>query len=103
MRNRSLGRGQGWPRARITHRIQLSPAAARQLRKLDGRTQRRIQAVIELLAQEPHPTGTKKIVGGHGEWRVRTGNYRIIYEIDDGVLVVLILAVGHRREVYRRR
>ena len=87
----------------MTHRIQLSPAAARQLRKLDGRTQRRIQAVIELLAQEPRPTGAKKIVGGHGEWRVRTGNYRIIYEIDDGVLVVLILAVGHRREVYRRR
>lgn len=87
----------------MTHRIEFSPAAARQLRKLDGHAQRRIQAVVELLAQEPRPTGAKKLVGGHGEWRVRTGNYRIIYEIDDGVLVVLVLAVGHRREVYRRR
>lgn len=87
----------------MTYRIEFSPAAARQLRKLDGRTQRRIQAVVELLAQEPRPTGAKKLVGGHGEWRVRTGNYRIIYEIDDGVLVVLVLAVGHRREVYRLR
>ncbi|WP_309343711.1 type II toxin-antitoxin system RelE family toxin [Actinomyces oris] len=87
----------------MTYQIQFSPAAARQLRKLDGRTQRRIQAVVELLAQEPRPAGAKKLVGGHGEWRVRTGNYRIIYEIDDGVLVVLVLAVGHRRDVYRRR
>ena len=61
------------------------PSAA-QVRKLDGRTQRRVQAVVELLAQEPRPTGAKKLVGGHGEWRVRTGNYRIIYEIDDEML-----------------
>lgn len=87
----------------MTHRIQFSPAAVRQLRKLDGRAQRRIQAVVELLAQEPRPTGAKKFVGGHGEWRVRTGDYCIIYEINDGVLVVLVLAIGHRREVYRRR
>ena len=87
----------------MTHRIRISPAAARQVRKLDGRTQRRVQAVVELLAQEPRPTGAKKLVGGHGEWRVRTGNYRIIYEIDDGALVVLVLAVGHRREICRRK
>ena len=87
----------------MTYRIQFSPASARQLRKLDGRTQRRIQAVVELLAQEPRPAGAKKLVGGQGEWRVRTANYRIVYEIDDGVLVVLVLAVGHRRDVYRRR
>lgn len=87
----------------MTYRIELSPAAVRQLRKLDGRARRRVQAVIELLAQEPRPVGAKKLAGGDGEWRVRTGDYRIVYEIDDGVLVVLVLAVGHRREVYRRR
>ncbi|MBW3068064.1 type II toxin-antitoxin system RelE/ParE family toxin [Actinomyces sp. 594] len=43
------------------------------------------------------------MVGGRGEWRVRSGDYRIVYEIDNGVLLVLVLAVGHRREVYRRR
>lgn len=87
----------------MSYQIQFSPVSARQLRKLDGHAQRRIQAVVELLAQEPRPAGAKKLVGGQGEWRVRTGNYRIIYEIDDGVLVILVLAVGHRRDVYRRR
>ena len=87
----------------MTHRIQFSPAAVRQLRKLDGHAQRRIQAVFELLAQEPRPAGAKNLIGGQGEWRVRSGNYRIINEIDDGVLAVLVLAVGHRRDVYRRR
>ncbi len=87
----------------MTYRIEFSPAAVRQLRKLDGQARRRIQAAVELLAQEPRPVRAKKLVGGNGEWRVRTGDYRIVYEIDDGMLVVLVLAVGHRREVYRRR
>lgn len=87
----------------MTYRIEFSATAVRQLRKLDGRARRRVQAAVELLAQEPRPAGAKKLVGGNGEWRVRTGDYRIVYEIDDGVLVVLVLAVGHRREIYRQR
>lgn len=87
----------------MTYDIAVSPAAARQLRKLEGPARRRVQAAIELLAREPHPPGAKKLIGGGGEWRVRTGDYRIIYDIDDGVLVVLVLAVGHRREIYRHR
>ena len=62
---------------------------------------RRVQAAIELLADEPRPAGAKKLVRGDGEWRVRTGDYRVVYEIRDQVLLVLVLAVGHRREVYR--
>ena len=87
----------------MTYRIELSPAAARQLRKLDPSARRRVQAAIELLAQEPRPSGAKKPVGGAGEWRARTGSCRILYEIDDGVLLVLVLAVGHRRQIYQRR
>ncbi len=87
----------------MTHRIELSPAAARQIRTLDAPARRRIQAVVELLAQEPRPAGAKKLVGGDGEWRVRTGDYRVIYEVRDGVLLVLALAVGHRRDIYRPR
>ncbi|MFN8191547.1 MAG: type II toxin-antitoxin system RelE/ParE family toxin [Nocardioidaceae bacterium] len=45
----------------------------------------------------------KKLVGGDGEWRVRTGDYRIVYEIRDEVLLVLVVAVGHRRDIYQRR
>ena len=87
----------------MSYRIELSPAAARQLRKLDGAARRRVQAAVELLASDPRPPSAKKLVGGDGEWRGRTGDYRIVYEIHDGVLVVLVLAVGHRREVYQRR
>lgn len=87
----------------MTYRVQVAPAAVRQLRKLDGSALRRVQAAIELLAVEPRPSGAKKLVGGDGEWRVRTGDYRIVYEINDGVLLVLVVAVGHRREVYQRR
>lgn len=85
-----------------TYRIEVAPAAARQLRGLDQAARRRVQAAIELLAGDPRPPGAKKLAGGEGEWRVRTGDYRIVYEIHDQLLRVLVLAVGHRREVYRR-
>ena len=87
----------------MTYRIQVAPAAVRQLRKLDPAARRRVQAAIELLADQPRPSGAKKLVGGDGEWRVRTGDYRIAYEIRDEVLVVLVVAVGHRRDIYQRR
>ena len=87
----------------MTYRIEVAPSAARQLRKLDPVARRRVQAALELLAQHPRPSGAKKLAGGDGEWRVRTGDYRIIYEIRDDVLLVLVLAFGHRREVYRNR
>jgi mRNA interferase RelE/StbE len=87
----------------MTYRIELTPAAARQLRKLDPQARRRIQAAVELLGANPRPPGANKPVGGEGEWRVRTGEYRIIYEIQDQVLLVLVLAVGHRGGVYRDR
>lgn len=86
-----------------TYRVQVAPAAVRQLRKLDPPARRRIQAAVELLAQDPRPAGAKKLVGGDDEWRVRTGDYRMVYEIHDQVLLVLVLAVGHRRDIYRRR
>lgn len=87
----------------MTYRISLAPPAARQLRKFDPQTRRRIQAVLELLATEPRPPAATRLLGGAGEWRVRTGDYRIIYEIRDDLLLVLVLRVGHRRDVYRSR
>lgn len=87
----------------MTYQVEVAPAALRQLRKLDRPALRRIQAVIELLAADPRPRGAVKLAGGGGEWRVRTGDYRMVYEIHDGVLLVLVIAVGHRREIYRKR
>jgi len=87
----------------MTYQVQISPEALRQLRKLDPPARRRVQAAIELLSDEPRPSGAKKLVGGQGEWRARTGDYRIVYEIHANVLLVLVLAVGHRRDIYQRR
>lgn len=81
--------------------VRLAPAAIRSLKKFDAPAKRRVQAVIELLADDPRPPAAKQLVGGRGEWRVRTGDYRVIYEIHDGELLVLVLVAGHRREVYR--
>jgi mRNA interferase RelE/StbE len=88
----------------MTYEVVLSPSATRQLRKLDPDVRRRIQAVLELLAENPRPPAATRLVGGAGEWRVRTGEYRVVYEIHEGQLLVLVpvLRMGHRREVYER-
>lgn len=87
----------------MTYVVELAPAAVRQLRRLDPPARRRVQAAIEILADDPRPPAATRLVGGAEEWRVRTGDYRIVYEIHDARLVVLVVAVGHRREVCRRR
>ncbi|GAC1606206.1 MAG: type II toxin-antitoxin system RelE/ParE family toxin [Pseudarthrobacter sp.] len=86
----------------MSYAVQFAPAALRQLRKLPPDARRRIQAAIELLAETPRPTGAKKLSGSSGDWRVRTGDYRIIYEVRDAQLSVLVLAAGHRRDIYKR-
>ena len=87
----------------MTYEVRLAPAAVRQLRKLDPPGRRRVQAAIDLMAEDPRPPGARQLVGGAGEWRVRTGDFRIIYDIRDGELLVLVVKVGHRRDVYERR
>ena len=78
----------------MTYQVTLAPSAARQLRKFDASVRRRIQAAIELLAVDPRPPAATRLVGGSGEWRVRTGDYRIVYEINDSELVILVLRMG---------
>ncbi|MDJ0376282.1 MULTISPECIES: type II toxin-antitoxin system RelE/ParE family toxin [unclassified Cryobacterium] len=87
----------------MTYSVKIAPAAERQLRKFDPQVRRRVQAAIDLLADDPRPPKAIQLVGGSGEWRVRTGDYRIIYEIHDDLLIVLILRLGHRREIYESR
>ncbi len=70
------------------------------LRALSKRDVVRILACIQALAEEPHPPGCEKL-SGQERYRVRQGDYRIIYEIEDDVLTVIVVKVGHRREVYR--
>ncbi len=83
------------------YRVELRPAAVRALRKLDPPAQRPIQGAIALLAEDPRPPSTRALKGRPG-LRVRVGDYRVIYTIDDGVLLVVVITIGHRRDVYDR-
>jgi mRNA interferase RelE/StbE len=85
--------------------VELTPAARRQLADLPIGMRRRIGRVIDGLAVEPRPRGARLLVGRPGEriWRIRVGDHRVLYEIRDDQLVVLIIRIGPRREVYRGR
>jgi mRNA interferase RelE/StbE len=83
------------------YRIELRPAAARALRKLDPPVARRLQAAIALLAEDPRPPASRPL-RGRPAWRVRVGDYRVIYTIEDDVLLVVVITLGHRRDVYDR-
>ncbi len=83
------------------YRIELRPAAVRALRKLDPKLRHRLQGAIALLAQDPRPPAARALQGRPG-LRVRVGDYRIIYTITDDVLLVVVVTLGHRRDVYDR-
>lgn len=96
-----MGAGQGRPRLVVSaYRIELRPAAVRALRKLDPQVRHRIHGAIALLAQDPRPPGARALQGRDG-LRVRVGDYRIVYTVDDRVLTVVVVRLGHRRDVYR--
>lgn len=88
----------------MTYRVEFRPAAARELRKLDRSARDRISKVIALLADEPRPPAAKMLVGDDTPrlWRVRSGDYRVIYSVEDDVLLVLVINVRRRREAYGR-
>jgi len=87
----------------MTYAIEISSSAAKALAKVAKRDRLRIAGAIELLSVEPRPPRAKMLRGGeHGRWRVRVGNYRIVYTIVDERLLILVLRIAHRREVYDR-
>jgi mRNA interferase RelE/StbE len=79
----------------------LRPGAERQPRKFDDQIRRRVNEALLSLEETPRPPGAIKLRGGENDWRVRIGDYRIIYEIDDSARLVTILRIQHRREAYR--
>lgn len=82
------------------YRLEFRPAALRALRKLDSVTAERVRGAIVLLANEPRPPASRKL-SGRDAYRVRVGDYRIIYTIDDSQLIVVVVLVGHRSGNYR--
>ena len=87
----------------MTYRVEVTPAARRDLAKLPQDVLRRVDAHILALAENPYPPGAKRLQGDEGFFRIRVGDYRVIYMVERGRLVILIVRVRHRREVYRDR
>jgi len=83
------------------HEVRLHPEAARAYRRLLGPMRRRIGDAIDQLAAEPRPPGAVKLAG-RDDFRIRVGNYRIVYAVDDAERLILVARIAHRREVYRR-
>ena len=84
----------------MTYSVTILRSAQKQLAKLDSQTRNRIASAIYALADNPRPSGCKKLTG-RPAWRIRIGTYRVIYEIQDNELIVLVVTIAHRREVYR--
>ena len=79
--------------------IQWTPAAVRQFRKLERNFQLRIAKAVDKLVNNPFPSGVKKLLGENSLYRIRVGDYRIIYQFNSGKLVILIVRLGHRKEI----
>ncbi|MGH7623937.1 MAG: type II toxin-antitoxin system RelE family toxin [Gemmatimonadaceae bacterium] len=84
-----------------SYSLQIKRSAAKELAQLPTKDRRRVIARIQSLADEPRPSGAEKL-SGQERYRVHQGDYRILYEIEDQVLRILVVKIGHRRNVYRR-
>ena len=83
------------------YEVFLGNSAVRDLRRLAPKIHDRIVEEIQSLSVDPRPAGCRKLAGSENDWRIRVGEYRVIYEIADAIRVVRIHRVRHRREVYR--
>lgn len=82
------------------YELQYTHTARKGIKNLDGSVRKRVRQAIEALADDPRPSGCVQIKGNPGMWRIRVGDYRIRYGVDDGVLVVLVLKVAPRGGFY---
>ncbi len=85
-----------------TYRVDIARRVVKALSRLPRREQQRIRAAIDLLAEQPRPPGCTALVGEPHAYRVRVGDCRIVYEVSDDRLVVQVVRIGHRRDVYRQ-
>ncbi|MBD0387461.1 MAG: type II toxin-antitoxin system RelE/ParE family toxin [Nostoc sp. C3-bin3] len=85
----------------MSYEVKFSRGAKKQFRKLPIDIQQRIQTKINDLAIEPRPNGVKKLQGDENSYRIRVGDYRVVYEINDDVLIVTVIKIGHRSEIYK--
>jgi mRNA interferase RelE/StbE len=85
----------------LTYKVEISPSAKRQLATLPRKIQKQLSRRIDSLAINPKPSGIKRLQGNKELFRIRAGDYRVIYTVEDQRLTVLVIKIGHRREIYR--
>jgi len=85
-----------------SYQVLLASSAEKELKKVPSNLLTRILSRLEALASNPRPSGCKKLTGGDREWRIRVGDYRVVYTIDDTKALVEVTRIRHRREVYDR-
>ena len=85
----------------MPYSIQFTSRARRDLYGLDRAVQRRLRTHIDRLAANPIPSGAKKLHGNEPYYRIRVGDYRVVYQIEGKQLVIIVVKIGHRKEVYR--
>ena len=83
-----------------SYRLVIKPSASKEIEALPKQDRKRVVARIEGLAKDPRPVGSEKL-SGKEQYRLRQGNYRILYSIEDQILIVMVVKIGHRKEVYR--
>jgi mRNA interferase RelE/StbE len=83
------------------YRVLLERAAEKDLSRLSAQIHDRVIAALQALARNPRPPGCRKLAGSKNDWRIRVGDYRVVYEIADEIRIVRVNRVRHRREVYR--
>lgn len=82
------------------YRILITKTASKELENLPTQVVNRIIPAIKNLGEDPRPSGAKKLKGGQDTWRIRIGDYRVVYAIDDAIRIVDIRKVGHRKDIY---
>jgi mRNA interferase RelE/StbE len=82
------------------YEVLISKTARKQLTALPSLMHDKIIENISKLSTSPRPAGCKKIKGQKNVWRIRVGNYRVIYEIEDNILHIMVIAIGHRKDIY---
>jgi mRNA interferase RelE/StbE len=90
------------PKEAVIYRLAIKSSAAKELEAVGQKADRaRLVSSIQALAEQPKPVGAEKLSGHIDLYRIRVGNYRVVYEIDNGQIVVTVIKVGHRKEIYR--
>lgn len=87
----------------MSYQVEFSNQAEKQFKDLPQQIQSRLQLRIDALVENPRPSGVKKLEGAENQYRIRIGEYRLVYQIQDAILLIILVRIGHRSEVYRRR